>query len=134
MIVDSSALIAVLRQEADASMFTEALASVKYRYLSAPGYLETCMVHVGRKGAEAQVDVDELLRDARIQILPFRSEHANVAVSAFVKFGKGRGHRAQLNFGDCISYAVSKVEAMPLLFKGDDFRLTDVECALPAAG
>lgn len=80
--------------------------------------------------AGGEENVDALLRASNIGIMEFSASSASVAVEAFLKYGKRRGHPAQLNFGDCISYAVSRSEAMPLLFKGDDFRHTDVDCAI----
>ena len=130
MILDSSALIAILQQESDAQKFAQSLDSAPLLKLSSPTYLETAMVHSGRYGAEALLELDELVARIGIEIIPFSHHAAQVAALAFLKYGKGQGHPAQLNFGDCIAYATSKVEAMPLLFKGDDFRLTDVECAI----
>ena len=130
MILDSSAIIAILEQEDDAQLYAQALDSSKLLRLSAPTYLEIAMVHCARFGSEALSEIDEMVARIGIEIVPFSSHAAQVATQAFLKYGKGQGHPAQLNFGDCISYATSKVEAMPLLFKGDDFRLTDVECAI----
>lgn len=130
MIIDSSAVIAILRQEDGAEHLSRAIASAPSRIMPAPTYLETCMVFCGRKGPEGQVRVDSLLSATGIDVRPFSEDAARLAVAAFLKYGKGRGHPAQLNFGDCVSYAFSKLEAMPLLFRGDDFRLTDVEAAL----
>jgi ribonuclease VapC len=130
MIVDSSAVIAILRNEQDAERFANILLAAPILLIPTPTYLETCMVAIQGREADTQKDVDEILERYRIQQTVFSVDASAVAVEAFLKYGKGRGHPAQLNFGDCISYAVSKVEAMPLLFKGDDFRLTDVECAI----
>ena len=130
MIIDSSALIAILQQEHDAHIYAQALDRAKLLRLSSTTYLEAAMVHSSRFGAEALSELDELVARIGIEIVPFSSQAAQVAALAFLKYGKGQGHPAQLNFGDCMSYATSKVEAMPLLFKGDDFRLTDVVCAI----
>jgi ribonuclease VapC len=130
MIIDTSALIAILTAEDDAATYADALTQASAKLISAPTYLETCMVFCGRRNPGSVAEVDDLLRFAEISIRPFDRQTTDVAVGAFLRYGKGRGHPAQLNFGDCISYAMSKVEAMPLLFKGDDFRLTDVEVAL----
>lgn len=129
MIVDSSALIAVLQNEPDAARYTAALAASQVRRIGAPTLLEVCMVIGGRRGPDAIADVNDLVHTSRIEILAFTPEAGRVAVDAFLRFGKGR-HKAALNFGDCISYAMAKIEAMPLLFKGDDFRLTDIQPAL----
>jgi ribonuclease VapC len=127
VIVDASAIIAILRLEPEAQAFVQKLDSAPRCFVPAPTYLEACMVMAGTLGAKGREDVDQLLSILDIEIVPFTANASKVAVSAFLTFGKGRGHKAQLNFGDCVSYAASKVEAMPLLFKGDDFGFTDVE-------
>lgn len=129
MIIDASAAIAILKQEPDANVYTKAIASARIRKIAAPTYLEVCMVAAGRRGPEALERVDEFMRASEIEIISFTSGLAHAAVDAFMRFGKGR-HPARLNFGDCISYAVAKAEVMPLLFKGDDFPLTDIEPVL----
>jgi ribonuclease VapC len=130
VIVDSSAIIAILRMELEAQTYLRKLDATSPCLIAAPTYLETCMVMVGTLGEKGQDDVEQLLSAMDIMIVPFTPTASKVAVSAFMTYGKGRGLKAQLNFGDCISYAMSKVEAMPLLFKGDYFRHTDVECAV----
>ena len=129
MIVDTSALVAILRSEPEALIFAATLNAARRKMIAAPTYLESAMVMVGRKSAGGKIALDELLAEAGIEIVPFDSDAARIAVESFIRFGKGR-HPAGLNFGDCISYALAKTEIMPLLFKGDDFRLTDVETAL----
>ena len=130
MILDTSALIAILEQEDDARLFARVIADANLLKLSAPTYLETAMVLSRRKKSDALVKLNDLIEVAQIEIIPFTGEAAYAATQAFSHFGKGQGHAAQLNFGDCMSYAVSKIEGLPLLFKGDDFRKTDVECAI----
>jgi ribonuclease VapC len=130
MIVDTSAIVAVLRQEPDAETFVKALFNAPKSYITAPTYLELVMVITGGRPAPAAEVVDLLLHRLKIEVIPFSADMARVAAQALFDYGKGRNHKAQLNFGDCISYAASKVEVMPLLFKGQDFRLTDVECAV----
>jgi ribonuclease VapC len=130
MIVDSSAIVAILRDEPVASELAKALIAARSRLIATPTYLETCMVALSGKSPLAWSFVDQTLTRYEIQQIAFSNDAAKAAVEAFRRFGKGRGHPAQLNFGDCISYAVSKVEMMPLLFTGDDFRKTDVECAI----
>ncbi len=132
--VDTSALIAILFAESEAKQFVEVISTSRYSIMSAPSLLECNLVAVRNFGDSATSLVQQAVIGLKIEIVPFKAEAVAFATDAFLRYGKGRGHPAQLNFGDCISYAVSKVEAMPLLFKGDDFRLTDVECALPAAG
>ncbi|MGQ0484057.1 MAG: type II toxin-antitoxin system VapC family toxin [Hyphomicrobiales bacterium] len=129
MIVDASALIAILRGEPDALEIAQSMKTAEPKVMAAPTYLEVCMVIVGRKGPGAKSDVDHLIANTGISIVPFSATAAHAATIAFIRFGKGR-HPAGLNFGDCISYALAKTELMPLLFKGDDFRLTDIEAAL----
>jgi len=87
------------------------------------------MVLLGSHRPDMQTEIDNFLSAAEIEILAFTPDHAAVAREAFLRYGKGR-HPAALNFGDCIAYATARLEAMPLLFKGDDFRLTDVEPAV----
>jgi ribonuclease VapC len=130
VIVDTSSLIAILRGEAEALAFAKRIEVAQSKVIAAPTYVETCMVFASRKGADKKFHVDELLRQSEIEIVPFTPQAAAIAVEAFLKYGKGRGHKAQLNFGDCVSYAMSKLEVMPLLFKGEDFRHTDVVPAL----
>lgn len=129
MIIDSSALVAILRDEVESRAFANAIRNAKRRILAAPTYLETAMVIGGRKAEAGAAELDNLVAEVQIEIMPFSPAAARVACHAFFNYGKGR-HRAALNFGDCISYAMAKTELMPLLFKGDDFRLTDVEPAL----
>ena len=129
MIIDTSAIVAILRLESETPTILKALDEAHQIFIAAPTYLELCMVMVGKKGSEGKLDVDYFLGNFEVKILNFSEEHARIAMNAFLKYGKGR-HPAKLNFGDCMSYAMSKTELMPLLFKGDDFRLTDVDCAV----
>ena len=129
MIVDTSALVAILRREPDALAYSRALERASRKLMAAPTLLEMSMVIIGRKGEAASAGIEQFLSRAGIEVLPFSPAAARVAVEAFIRYGKGR-HPAGLNFGDCISYAVAKTEVMPLLFKGSDFNLTDVEVAL----
>jgi ribonuclease VapC len=129
MIIDTSAVLSILLAEPDAKIYADAIAASKHRVMAAPTYLELCMVFCGRRNDESLEMVEQFIQKAAISIRPFGPEAAAVAAQAFLRFGKGRGHPA-LNFGDCISYAMSKVEAMPLLFKGEDFGHTDVERVL----
>ena len=98
--------------------------------MSAPSYVELCLAAASKRGTQAVDDIDAQLALWGVEIIPFDQHAAKLAVSAFRRYGKGRGHPAQLNFGDCMAYAASKTEAMPLLFKGDDFGHTDVERAV----
>ena len=129
MIIDSSAIVAILLLETDAARFAVRIESATVKFIATPTYLEICMVVAGRRPDRAANRVEAFIREAEIEMRAFSNAAAHVAVKAFLTYGKGR-HRAGMNFGDCISYAMAKTEAMPLLFKGDDFRLTDVEPAL----
>lgn len=127
MILDSSALISILRQEPDAWAFSEALAEAEAPAIAAPTLLETSIV-AERPGWPA---LDALVARKEISVIPFTKEHALVARDAYARYGKGSKHPAKLNFGDCMSYALAKVRDEPLLFKGDDFVHTDIKPALP---
>ncbi len=129
MFIDSSAVIAILFGEPEARIFFEAIVKSRMRFIGAPTLLETTIVAKSSKGLNVLPRLDLLLEQLEVKTLDFSASHVEVAKFAFLKFGKGQGHPAQLNFGDCMSYAAAKVEAMPLLFKGDDFRHTDVESA-----
>ena len=125
MIVDSSALIAILFDEPERESLIEKLASASSLSVSAGSVLESAMVLEGRKGLGASADLDDLIRRTRMRIIPFDVEQLEIARKAFELYGKGR-HPAGLNFGDCISYALAKWTGEALLFKGEDFALTDV--------
>ncbi|TPL02363.1 MULTISPECIES: type II toxin-antitoxin system VapC family toxin [unclassified Mesorhizobium] len=129
MIIDSSALVAILRAEPGHDRFVRAIADATRRLIAAPTLLETSMVLAGGWQDEILEPFDAFLRTASIETIAFTADHAAVARHAFLRYGKGR-HPAALNFGDCIAYATARLEAMPLLFKGDDFRLTDIEPAI----
>jgi ribonuclease VapC len=128
--VDSSALIAILRGEPEKVAFSHALAKAWQPAISAVSLLETSMVLAGPAGAEeAWRPLDVLLLRVRMAVIPFDGEQAALARVAFGKYGKGR-HPAALNFGDCAAYALAKSRNVPLLFKGNDFRKTDIVPAL----
>lgn len=130
MILDASALIAILRAEPEALAFAQAIAAAKIRRLSAASYVETAAVIDSAGDAVASRRLDELLHEAGVVIEPVTAEQARLARAAYRDFGKGRGHRARLNMGDCFSYALAKAFWEPLLYKGDDFTHTDVRSAL----
>jgi len=129
MIVDTSALIAILYAEEGAEQYASALASAEHRLMSAGSYLETGIVVDRQRGAAAGRQFDSLLVRAAIVIEPVTKEQADIARQAYLDFGKGV-HPAGLNFGDCFSYALAKSKGMPLLFKGNDFTLTDITPAV----
>ena len=121
MIVDTSALIAILRDEPEARAFAIAIADADRRRLSAANYLEAAIVIDGSRDPIASRRFDDLLREGGISIEPVTEEQAKIAREAYRDFGRGSGHAARLNFGDCFAYALAKTTGEPLLFKGDDF-------------
>lgn len=125
MIVDSSAIIAVLNDEPESVEFATLLEERAVLQISAATVLETSIV----AGRRRQLVLDEFLQHGGFVIMPVDADQAQVARSAYVRFGKGSGSPARLNFGDCFSYALARTSGQPLLFKGDDFTHTDV---LPA--
>jgi len=125
VILDTSALIAVLFGEPEADAFTRLIHDADRCLISAGTFLELSIVIERQAGPEAARQCDMFFRRAGIIVEPFTVEQAHVARQAFHDFGKGR-HRAGLNFGDCFAYALSKVTGEPLLFKGNDFKKTDV--------
>ena len=131
MIVDTSALIAVLRAEPDAPRYAEAIAQAATRRVSAATYVEAAAVIDSGRDPVASRRFDDFLREAQLSIEPVTVEQGKLAREAYRDFGKASGHPAKLNFGDCFSYALAKAMNEPLLFKGDDFRRTDVITALP---
>ena len=130
MIVDTSALIAILRDEHDAMVHARAIANAAIRRISATTYVETAAVIDASRDPIASRRFDDLLREARFAIEPVTEDQARIAREAYRDFGRGSCHPARLNFGDCFSYALSKAMNEPLLFKGDDFTHTDVTPAL----
>lgn len=126
MIIDTSALLAILYQEEDAAAYAHTIASAVKRRMSAANFLEAS-INIDSKGdAEASRQLDALIRRAAITIEPVTFEQAQIARQAYQDFGKGR-HPAGLNFGDCFAYALARSVDEPLLFKGNDFNKTDIE-------
>lgn len=128
MIIDTSAVLAVLLGEPDAERYEDAIATAWPRRMSVVALLEAAMVVESRGGAVAGQQLDVLLEKAAVELVPVTSEHANVARRAWRRFGKGN-HPAALNFGDCFAYALAETTGEPLLFKGEDFARTDIEAA-----
>jgi ribonuclease VapC len=128
MIVDSSAIIAILRNEADAAAMIEALQGASVRRISAVTYVEAAVVADNDRHPVLSRRLDELVRAAQMRIEPVTAGQAEIARQAYRDFGKGR-HKAGLNLGDCFAYALAKEIDEPLLFKGGDFRHTDIEPA-----
>jgi ribonuclease VapC len=129
VIVDSSAVLAVIFGEADAARFADALACAEACRMAAPVWFEASMVVEGRGGLAAVQRLDDFMAEAVVELVSFSPEHARLAQQAWRRFGRGR-HRAGLNYGDCMSYALARERREPLLFKGDDFVHTDIEPAL----
>ena len=128
MVIDSSALIAILLEEADASVYYYAMANSPVRLLSAATFVEASLVLMRRRTLAATDALDNLIDTLRIETVPVDRHQALLAREAFRRFGKGR-HKAGLNFGDCFSYALARHTGEPLLYKGNDFRETDVVSA-----
>ncbi|MDB5583313.1 MAG: PilT protein domain protein [Bradyrhizobium sp.] len=126
MIIDSSALIAILRREPEEQAFRDAIKLSANRLISAPTRVEAGIVALGRRGEAGLEQMEALLEGLRVETAPLSADHAKLAIDAFRRFGKGR-HPAGLNFGDCFSYALAKATGEPLLFKGDDFSQTDIK-------
>jgi len=130
MIVDTSALVAILFDESDAQAYARAIAGAETSRLSAASFVETAIVVEAQAKNGGRGQFDALIRRAGIIIEPVTEEQAHIARQAYTDFGKGR-HPAGLNFGDCFAYALAKLTAEPLLFKGEDFSKTDITPALP---
>ena len=131
MVIDTSALVAILFGESDAAALAAEIERDATRLVSAASMLETAMVVESELGGEGGRELDLLMMRAGIEIVPFTAEHLRLARHAFRAFGKGN-HRAGLNFGDCFAYALSKASGEPLLFKGEDFARTDINPASAA--
>ena len=131
MIIDTSALLAILRDELEARSSAEAIARAVSRRVSAASFLEAAIVIDASRDPIASRRLDDLLKVADIAIELVTEDQARIGREAYRDFGKGSGHPAQLNFGDCFAYALAKATGEPLLFKGDDFAHTDVT---PATG
>ncbi len=129
MVVDTSAIAAVLFQEDDAAAFEQALASGERCLISAVTRVEAACVVEGRKGAQGRSALEALLDALGAELVPADAAQTNLAIAAFRAYGKGR-HPAGLNIGDCFSYALARALDEPLLFKGNDFSLTDIRPAL----
>lgn len=129
MILDTSVLIAILRDEPEAPEFGRIMDSGFPLKISAASYVETATVLDSNRDPVLTRRLDELINDIHIGIEPVTEAQAYIAREAFRDFGKGSGHPARLNFGDCFAYALARAANEPLLFKGDDFSRTDVKPA-----
>lgn len=129
IVLDSSAVIAILANEIEADSFLRALVSDAARAMSAGTFLELSIV--ARRLRQSPDPAERFINRFRIEIMPFDASQARIAAEAYRRFGRGN-HSAGLNYGDCFAYALAKSLAAPLLFKGGDFTLTDVRRAIPS--
>lgn len=128
MIVDTSAVLAIVFREPGFEALVDKLLAADSRGVGAPTLVETALVLTGRLGAAGEGFVDGFTEKFEVAVLPFGAAHWRAAAEAFYRFGKGR-HPASLNFGDCLSYATAKLAGLPLLFVGADFARTDIGAA-----
>ena len=127
MIIDTSAVVAILEDEPEAHALLRLAAGAAHRRMSAATYVELSAVIDGRRDPVLAAMMDATLRNMRIEIVPFTPAQARLAREAYRTFGRGSGHPARLNMGECFAYALAKDLGEPLLFKGRDFALTDIE-------
>jgi ribonuclease VapC len=130
MVIDTSALLAILLDEPERRTFNEAIEAAASRVMSSATFVEISIVIESRFGAEGLRDLDLFLERAGIELVAVDTDHAYVARRAFSRFGKGR-HPAGLNYGDCFAYALAMVREEPLLYKGQDFGQTDITSFVP---
>lgn len=136
LVIDTSALIAVLFAESSAPQISEVIDAADARFISAANYIELGTVLAGRRQYKPDQVVgaaNRILNAAMIEVVPISSDLAETALHARIRFGKGFGVRGGLNFGDCFAYALAKSMNAPLLYTGNDFSKTDIRSALPAA-
>ena len=125
IVVDSSIIVAIIREESDAAIWVDVLDKTPHAFMSVISYVETNMVIAGRWSDARLGRVDATLKALHVRVVPVTLNQGNVALAAFLRFGRGR-HSAGLNIGDCFAYALAKSRDLPLLFKGDDFAKTDI--------
>jgi ribonuclease VapC len=130
VILDTSVVIAILRAEPEASAFARAIETAAHTRISAVNYVEAAAVIDASRDPIASRRFDDLIDEAQVVIEPVTEAQARVARQAYNDFGKGSGHPAKLNFGDCFAYALAKAKREPLLFKGDEFSHTDIPIAV----
>ena len=128
MVIDTSVLVAALLKEPGHERLFDKAGRAEVVIVAAPIAFETATVFSSRSRQDGRVRLAGLLRSINAEIVPFTRDHYDAAVSAFLRYGKGR-HPAALNFGDCMSYALAAVSGLPLLYTGTDFSLTDVRSA-----
>ena len=129
IVVDTSAIVAIAFAEPERAAFVQAIERAEKALISTVSIVEARMVVHGRRGQRAVILMDDFLRLPMFEVVPPGQAEMDAAYAAFVAFGKGSGHPANLNFGDVFSYALAKMRALPLLFKGNDFLQTDIACA-----
>jgi ribonuclease VapC len=127
VIVDTSAIVAVLRDEAGAMVYSSLIAASPVTRMSAATYVELSIVIDGLQDARLAGAMDKYLEESGVRIEPLTEKQAVIARTAYQRFGKGSGHPARLNMGDCFAYALARDLGEPLLFRGDDFTRTDIE-------
>ncbi len=133
IVVDASAIIAILRNEPEKDRFVDAILTASPRFMSAVSLQEAGMVVAGRYGdAAASEPLDALVARLNVEIVAHDAALARVAQEAFLRFGKGR-HQARLNFGDCAAYALARSNDLALLFKGENFAKTDIGAAVSSS-
>lgn len=130
MIVDSSAVVGILNGEPEAETLLQALYSARHRQMSAATLVELYIVIDGKRDPVRSARLDGFLQRSDVEIIDVTAEQASIARAAHRDYGRGSGHRARLNFGDCFAYALAHVTGEPLLFKGDDFGHTDLTPAI----
>ncbi len=126
MILDSSAVIAILRDEPESLACVRIIQEARIRRISSVNFVEAAVVIDAARDPVASRRLDDLLREAEVMIEPVTEAHARAARAAYREFGKGSGHPAKLNLGDCFAYALARVTGEALLFKGNDFGRTDI--------
>lgn len=130
MIIDTSALLAILFAEEGHERMIDAIVAASMRRVGAPTLVEAAAVMLARKGPQGEVALDALLQRLGIEVVPMSAEAAQHARRAYGRYGRGVGTPASLNYGDCLAYGVAVANAELLLYKGEDFSATDVERAL----
>lgn len=133
MVVDTSAIVAIARREPEALAFSRMLEQTPGKLMAMPTYLECVFVLAGIAPAKGLGFLQGLVSDTLITLVPFGEPELEAAIAARVRYSRGSGHAAKLNFGDCFAYALARTRNLPLLFKGDDFIHTDIEPALKPA-
>jgi ribonuclease VapC len=130
MIIDSSAIMAMVHREPEANLFIKTIGESAAANMSTATFLETAIVVDSRRDPVSSRTFDQICKNAEIKFVPVDEAQMRIARQAYRDFGKGSGHPARLNFGDCFAYALAKALDEPLLYKGKDFSHTDVRSAL----